>query len=334
VTLAAFPAVIPGTSPRDAPAYLGTHHKMCHTNRPRVLRVLIVAVFFVVGTVTPVRATDGALHANTTNGTALPECTCCQEAMKRRGYVDDTCFVSPGGDSFEKPAASASAILAAYPNSQSGVYWIKVQGGVGAKEVYCDMTNGGWMLVMRGLGAENIPYGDARWTASDEIDAHNLLTPEFGTFAKSAAFASYDSATRVLLVAGGFSGANADGKFRSFEFDFDSPANTPQNLMFTTSSAVSWNSSYQVWRSTFGQDRSSQPMFQRGGSSANQTVGLDRAVGGGCGKPLMFGFQAGGGDDVNSGLGTNAAYCGGNANRGFAGGNWMGNHGSVQIWMK
>jgi hypothetical protein len=122
-------------------------------------------------------------------------------------------------------AASASAILAANPNSQSGVYWIKIPGGVGAKEVYCDMTNGGWMLVMRGLGEENIPYGDARWTDSDEIDAHNLLTPEFGTFAKSAAFASYDSATWVLLVAGGFSGANAGGKFRSFEFDFDSPAN-------------------------------------------------------------------------------------------------------------
>ena len=220
MTLAAFPAVIPGTSPRDAPAYLGTHHKMCHTNRPRVLRVLIVAVFFVVGTVTPVRATDGALHANTTNGTALPECTCCQEAMKRRGYVDDTCSIQPPGQSADKPAASASTILAAYPNSQSGVYWIKIQGGVGAKEVYCDMTNGGWMLVMRGIGADNIPYGDARWTASDEFDAHNLLTPEFGTFAKSAAFASYDLASRVLVVAGGFSGANADGKFRSFEFDF------------------------------------------------------------------------------------------------------------------
>ena len=188
---------------------------MCHMPRLRLLRVLVVAVFFVVGTVTPVRAT-----ANTTNGTELPECTCCQEAMKRRGYVDDTCSIQPPGQSADKPAASASAILAAYPNSQSGVYWIKIQGGVGAKQVYCDMTNGGWMLVMRGLGAENIPYGDARWTTSDEIDAHNLLTPEFGTFAKSAAFASYDLASRVLVVAGGFSGANADGKFRSFEFDF------------------------------------------------------------------------------------------------------------------
>ena len=306
---------------------------MCHTPRLRVLRVLIVAVFFVVGTVTPVRATDGALHANTTNGTALPECTCCQEAMKRRGYVDDTCFVSPGGDSFEKPAASASAILAAYPNSQSGVYWIKIQGGVGAKQVYCDMTNGGWMLVMRGLGAENIPYGDARWTTSDEIDAHNLLTPEFGTFAKSAAFTSYDLASRVLVVAGGFSGLTADGEFRSFEFDFDA-ADTPQNLMFTTQSAMSWNSSYPVWRSTFGQDRSSLPMFHRGGSGANQTVGLDRAMIG-CGRPMMFGFQArDGGADVNSGLGINADFCGGNAGRGFAGGNWMGNYGSVQIWMK
>jgi len=49
----------------------------------------------------------------------------------------------------------------------------------------------------------------------------------------------------------------------------------------------------------------------------------------------MFGFQArDGGADVNSGLGINADFCGGNAGRGVAGGNWMGNYGSVQIWMK
>ena len=327
---------------------------MCHMPRLRLLRVLVVAVFFVVGTVTPVRAT-----ANTTNGTELPECTCCQEAMKLRGYVDNTCRVKPGGLSAEKAAVSASAILAAYPNSQSGMYWIKIPGGVGAKQVYCDMANGGWMLVMRGLGVDNIDYGDARWTSSDEINAHSLLTPEFGTFAKSAAFASYDLASRVLVVAGGFSGANADGKFRSFEFDFGSPAAAPANLMFTTQSAMSWNSSYGLWRSTFGQDRSNVPMFQRGGSSANQTIALDRAVLG-CGTAMMFGFQArDGANDVNSGLGkyfpittfrrliahtrltfilfqsgTNPAGCGGSGYSGFAGGSWMGNYGSVQIWMK
>jgi hypothetical protein len=184
------------------------------------------------------------------------------------------------------------------------------------------------------FGVEKVNYGDARWTSSDETDAANLMTPEFDTFAKSAAFASYDSATRVLLVAGGFSGANANGEFRSFEFVF-AAADTPANLMFTTTSAMSWNSSYEVWRSTFGQDRTSpNPMFQRGGSSANQTIALDRAVLG-CGTAMMFGFQArDGGADVNSGLGINADFCGGNAGRGFAGGNWMGNYGSVQIWMK
>ena len=182
------------------------------------------------------------------------------------------------------------------------------------------------------FGVEKVNYGDARWTSSDETDAANLMTPEFDTFAKSAAFASYDSATRVLLVAGGFSGANANGEFRSFEFVF-AAADTPANLMFTTTSAMSWNSSYEVWRSTFGQDRTSpNPMFQRGGSSANQTVGQDR-VGKGCVKPLMFGFQAGG-DDVNSGLGTNPGYCGGGATSGFAGGVYMGNGGKVQVWMK
>ena len=192
------------------------------------------------------------------------------------------------------------------------------------------------MLVMRGLGAEKVIYDDARWTSSDETDAANLLTPEFGTFAKSAAFASYDSATRVLLVAGGFNGNNADGEFRSFEFDF-AAADTPRNLMFNTTSAMSWNSSYtEFWSPTFGHERSNNPMFQRGGSSANQDFALVRELTeGGCGEPLMFGFQAmDASNDVNSGLGTNPAGCGGSTSSGFAGGNWMGNGGKVQIWMK
>ena len=74
--------------------------------------------------------------------------------------------------------------------------------------------------------------------------------------------------------------------------------------MFSTQHAMSWNSSYALWRSTFGQDRTENPSFQRYGSSANQTVGEDRGLKG-CGQPIMFGFQAHDGpNDVNSGLGT------------------------------
>ena len=191
------------------------------------------------------------------------------------------------------------------------------------------------MLVLRGAGPDDVKYENPKWTSPQaEGDQDALLTGEHGTFAKSVAFATFEGASRILVKAGGFSGRNADGRYRSFEFTFDGTG-TPQNLMFTTERAMSWNSTYQLWRKTFGQDRESgPPRFGRAGSSANQDVGKDRAIMG-CGKPMMFGFNArDGANDVNSGLGTHGSYCGGGGKAGFAGGDWAGNNGYAQIWMK
>ena len=238
----------------------------------------------------------------------------------------------PLGTTATRVASSCSDILAESPHSPSGPYWIDISGDVGPRQLHCDMRNGGWMLVMRGKSDDDLPYGDNRWTSPNDDSADHLLDGRFGAFAKSVASTSYYKASRILVVAEGFSGYGG-GSFGSFEFDFGNEADSPGNLMFSTQHAMSWNSSYALWRSTFGQDRTENPSFQRYGSSANQTVGEDRGLKG-CGQPIMFGFQAHDGpNDVNSGLGTNDNYCGGNPS-GFSRGSWMGSGGRVQIWMK
>lgn len=50
----------------------------------------------------------------------------------------------PDGLSSATAGDSAAQILADYPSSTDGIYYIK--DGAGTKQVYCDMTNGGWML--------------------------------------------------------------------------------------------------------------------------------------------------------------------------------------------
>lgn len=235
------------------------------------------------------------------------------------------------GSSAENAADSAAAILALDPTASNGSYWLNVP-GVGPRQIYCDMQNGGWMLVMRGNGNDGVAYNDSRWTSTGDDGANLLLSGSYGSFAKSTAFTAWNTCTQIRISAGGFSGANADGNYRSFEFTFGG-SSTPANLMFTTQNSMTWNSSYSSWRSTFGQDRASDPCFERFGSTANQSVGQNRGRRG-CGKPMMFGFNSHDGpNDVNSGLGTHPSYCGGSPG-GFARGSWMGNGGTVQIWAR
>ena len=53
----------------------------------------------------------------------------------------------------------------------NGVYTIKP--GATAFNVYCDMTNGGWMLVMKN---SNHNYSDAMWTGTADINASDCLS--------------------------------------------------------------------------------------------------------------------------------------------------------------
>lgn len=60
------------------------------------------------------------------------------------------------------PANSAKEILELFPNSPNGLYWIKSDSAP-AQQIYCDMENGGWMLVAANDARDTlIPGGTAR----------------------------------------------------------------------------------------------------------------------------------------------------------------------------
>jgi hypothetical protein len=229
-------------------------------------------------------------------------------------------------------AAANIGSIQSFGITSSGVYWINLP-TVGAKQIYCDLSvAGGWYLVMKGFGTDDYAYDNAAWTSNVAVNEAGIISNATGSFAKSDAFFYMTSCNQIKLYAGGFSGAGADGTYRNFTFSFTG-TNTPKNLMFTTANAMSWDSSYSTWASTFGQDRGTDPLFERYGSAANQTVASTRGRAG-CGQPLMFGFNARDNqNDVNSGLGTHPSYCGGNPGR-FSGGSWMGNSGYILIWAK
>ena len=60
------------------------------------------------------------------------------------------------------PASSAEEILESFPNSSNGLYWIKSD-SVASQQIYCDMENGGWMLVAANDARDSlIPGGTSR----------------------------------------------------------------------------------------------------------------------------------------------------------------------------
>lgn len=82
---------------------------------------------------------------------------------------------APDGLTAATAGDSAAQILADYPSSTDGIYYIK--DGTGTKQVYCDMTNGGWMLYSsfastNTLDATNYPA----W------NGNRILHPQLGTY--------------------------------------------------------------------------------------------------------------------------------------------------------
>ena len=64
------------------------------------------------------------------------------------------------GSSEAQAASSPAAILTINASAPNGLYWITIP-TVGARQIYCDMTGGGWMLLMRGSGNDGLAYNDA-----------------------------------------------------------------------------------------------------------------------------------------------------------------------------
>lgn len=87
-------------------------------------------------------------------------------------YVGDVEY----GTTQEKPGKSAIDILNKNPNADDGVYWIKPDGYDGSPyQIYCDMNNGGWMLLAKMKGDDNIfDYSSSHWTSNSTLNEDSL----------------------------------------------------------------------------------------------------------------------------------------------------------------
>lgn len=101
-------------------------------------------------------------------------------------------FEPPG--SLNNPATSAAAILAAAPGSADGVYYIDAGGG--ARQTYCDMGRGGWMLVAK-IYSNNGDWhwGSGYWTNNTTYNESNCLNLTAGIMGKHWLWNEYNASS-------------------------------------------------------------------------------------------------------------------------------------------
>jgi hypothetical protein len=78
------------------------------------------------------------------------------------------------GLSSAAPAASAQEILTCYPQAADGLYWITVSGT--ARQIWCDMKNGGWMFAGKMTSSSTFQYDAALWTDGNVTNATSSPT--------------------------------------------------------------------------------------------------------------------------------------------------------------
>ena len=83
-------------------------------------------------------------------------------------------FTAGLGLSSASPAASAQEILTCYPQAADGLYWISVSGT--ARQIWCDMKNGGWMFAGRMTSSSTFQYDAALWTDGNVTNATSSPT--------------------------------------------------------------------------------------------------------------------------------------------------------------
>jgi len=81
--------------------------------------------------------------------------------------------VAPDGSSSDKAGESAAQILADYPSSTDGVYWIDLP-TVGPTQIYCIMNSsydgGGWMLAMKATRGTTFNYTSTYWEGNNTLN--------------------------------------------------------------------------------------------------------------------------------------------------------------------
>ena len=230
--------------------------------------------------------------------------------------LDFTLDMGAGAGSSDTCAAeSCLAVLTSNSGATDSTYWL--DNGFGAYEAYCDMTNGGWTLLMKASGDSTFGYSDALW---EDLNLLNAANPSVDTSTN----AKYQSFT--------------DMPFTELEGCFPTEGGTCITATFaeTTAQALFSGSAQQVGTGFDGQfyaPWSTQPNCQwfginspynyqavRFGFTANQENDCntnDTAVGFGVGPQGTTGNAYGAGELCTSSLCNN-----GNVNGGFPGLLW------------
>jgi len=244
----------------------------------------------------------------------------------------------------QEDAGLSCADLFAQGAGYSGVYWIDPNGGDhgDAFRVYCDMLTqgGGWTLVMK-LSANQFCYGSGHWTSLQPMNEDHTLQPVMPNArqydAKSRAFYMMTDTSELRFE-------TSRGRNVTVSFAADS---APRTLMTTNDVGFAQYPDYAEWTAAFGHDRAQAPIFMRAGQPVTQgNVCRTNPANtpSGCGQRCTFCYQAGDGggcptaasaNDVNSGVGQNAAYCGGgSADRCSAAGQWSDMNLRTNIWAR
>jgi hypothetical protein len=180
-----------------------------------------------------------------------------------------------------------------------------------------------YALIMK-LAKNDFCYGSSRWKDGAPFNAQKCqdgsLPNEYDC--KAPAFDNYGK-TRVIRM--------TSQRNNLVEVSFDEPA-TPRRLITTIEVGITTIPNFNTWRSVFHSDRTRNPWFQRAGTPGNDDPRHNGRPSG-CGKDCMFCYQPSDGNDVNSGMGNNPAYCGaGQSHHCSVGGSWSDNSNRVTVW--
>ncbi|MEC9071433.1 MAG: fibrinogen-like YCDxxxxGGGW domain-containing protein, partial [Myxococcota bacterium] len=97
------------------------------------------------------------------------------------------------GQGPENPGLSCLDVVAKGFGAGDGVYWIDPDGaaGDGAFQVWCDMTNGGWTLVLKlsDNDTSSFKYDSGQWSSSEPINSDSL-DPDDNVTMKSQAYST------------------------------------------------------------------------------------------------------------------------------------------------
>lgn len=173
------------------------------------------------------------------------------------------------------------------------------------------------------LSSNQYSYSSSRWRdgSSYNISYMNDVSYPSGYDAEHPAFnqMNFSNKIRLQVKRGTTIYDNLILNFNGF--------NSPMNLITSNANNMILVPSYNDWKNAFGHDRSNEPVFERAGARSRSLKG--------CGQPMMLGYQANDGpNDVNSGLGQNGTYCGGESGNLSVGGTWSSNNAQVLVWEK